>query len=296
MTASASGFGQVFPAPAKVNRFLHVTGRRADGYHELQTVFQFLGLADHLRFERLPHGRFEMDARALDGEQNLCLRAARRLAEYTRAPIGVRIHLDKQIPVGGGLGGGSSDAATTLVALNRLFELGLSLDELSRLGLGLGADVPVFVAARAAWAEGVGERLVPVEPDLAWLLLIDPGIAVATGPMFDAPQLTRDCPAETISPDVDSARFGNVFEPVVRARYPAIARVLDWLAGQSERARLSGSGACVFGMFADQAAAEQAQSLQPEPWRSWVTPLLNVSPLQQWLPGQAERSNEVIGA
>ncbi|WP_019624991.1 4-(cytidine 5'-diphospho)-2-C-methyl-D-erythritol kinase [Thioalkalivibrio sp. ALJT] len=278
------GFDSVFPAPAKINRFLHVTGRRADGYHELQTVFQFLGLADQLRFEPLPAGRYEMAGAAIDGADNLCLRAARRLAAEAARDFGVRIHLDKHIPVGGGLGGGSSDAATTLVALNHLFGLGQPVDRLAALGLELGADVPVFVAGCAAWAEGVGERLTPVAPGQGWVLLIDPGVSVTTGAMFGAAELTRDCPTETISSEFDAGRFGNVFEPVVRARYPEVDRALAWLASETPSARLSGSGGCVFGIFPDQAAAQQAQSSQPEAWASWVTPLLNVSPLQAWLP------------
>ncbi|WP_018137946.1 MULTISPECIES: 4-(cytidine 5'-diphospho)-2-C-methyl-D-erythritol kinase [unclassified Thioalkalivibrio] len=291
-------FDVAFPAPAKINRFLHITGRRADGYHELQSVFQFVGLADSLRFEPLERGRFEMSAGALDGGHNLCLRAARALAEASGSSFGVRVHLDKRIPIGGGLGGGSSDAATTLVVLNRLFDLGLLEDDLAAIGLGLGADVPVFVRGRAAWAEGVGDRLVPLEPDLAWLLLVDPGVSVATGPMFGSAELTRDCPAETISPEIDAARFRNVFEPLVRRQYPLVAEALDWMGGQTERARLSGTGGCIFGMFPNEQAARQAQAAQPRPWRSWVTPLTNVSPLRQWLPGSAAAEGaeqQVIG-
>ncbi|MFO7953902.1 4-(cytidine 5'-diphospho)-2-C-methyl-D-erythritol kinase [Thioalkalivibrio sp.] len=283
--AAASGaFDTSFPAPAKINRFLHITGRRADGYHELQTVFQFLGLEDTLRFEPLPAGRFEMARAGIDGNDNLCLRAARRLAGAVETPFGVRIHLEKRIPVGGGLGGGSSDAATTLVALNHLFGLGCSVQQLAAVGLEMGADVPVFVAGQAAWAEGVGEQLVPVDPDTGWVLLIDPGVSVATGAMFGCAELTRDCPAETISSAVDAGRFRNVFEPVVRARYPEVDRALAWLAEQAPQAHLSGSGGCVFGIFSDEAAARAAQSAQPVAWRSWVTPLVNVSPLQAWLP------------
>lgn len=281
------GFDVAFPAPAKINRFLHITDRRADGYHELQTVFQFVGLADTLRFAPLERGRIEMADGAAFGVNNLCLRAARALADVSGAAFGVRVCLDKQIPIGGGLGGGSSDAATTLVALNHLFDLGLSEDDLAAIGLGLGADVPVFVRGRAAWAEGVGDRLVPVEPDLAWLLLLDPGVSVATGPMFGAAELTRDCPAETISPEIDAARFRNVFEPLVRRQYPVIDEALGWMGGQTERARLSGTGGCIFGMFPNEAAARQAQAQQPRPWQSWVTPLMNTSPLRQWLPGSA---------
>lgn len=282
--ATGGGFGMPFPAPAKINRFLHVTGRRADGYHELQTVFQFLGLADSLRFDPLPAGRFEMAGEAIDGADNLCLRAARRLVEVADKPFGVRIHLDKRIPVGGGLGGGSSDAATTLVALNYLFDLGCPVERLAAIGLELGADVPVFVAGHAAWAEGVGERLAPVAPDTGWILLIDPGVSVATGAMFGCAELTRDCATETISSAIDAERFVNVFEPVVRARYPEVDHALAWLADQSPRAHLSGSGGCVFGMFPDEGAARAAQSAQPAPWKSWVTTLQNTSPLQAWLP------------
>lgn len=292
-TSAARAMGTTFPAPAKINRFLHITGRRADGYHELQTVFQFLGLADGLRFEPLPEGRFEMAGEAIDGADNLCLRAARRLAGIAETPFGVRIHLDKRIPVGGGLGGGSSDAATTLVALNHLFGLDCTVAQLAAIGLELGADVPVFVAGHAAWAEGVGERLVPVDPDTGWVLLIDPGVSVSTGAMFACAELTRDCPTETISSAIEGERFANVFEPVVRARYPEVDRALHWLAGHAPRARLSGSGGCVFGLFPDEVAARAAQAAQPSPWRSWVTPRMNVSPLQAWLPKQNQ--SRVIG-
>ncbi|WP_017940674.1 MULTISPECIES: 4-(cytidine 5'-diphospho)-2-C-methyl-D-erythritol kinase [unclassified Thioalkalivibrio] len=286
MTAApaADAFDTTFPAPAKINRFLHITGRRADGYHELQTVFQFLGLEDALRFEPLPAGCFEMAGPAIDGGDNLCLRAARRLAEVAEWPFGVRVHLDKRIPVGGGLGGGSSDAATTLVALNFLFGLGCTVEQLASIGLELGADVPVFVSGHAAWAEGVGERLTPVGPDTGWVLLVDPGVSVATGAMFGAPELTRDCPTETISSAIDAGGFVNVFEPVVRARYPEVDRALVWLKGQTPQAHLSGSGGCLFGVFPDESAARAAQSVQPAPWQSWVTTLVNASPLQAWLP------------
>lgn len=277
-------FETVFPAPAKINRFLHIVGQRPDGYHDLQTVFQFLGLADTLRFEPLPAGHFEMAGTAIDDAENLCLRAARRLYASGVGSFGARIHLAKRIPAGGGLGGGSSDAATTLIALNHLFGLGCSVGMLARLGLDLGADVPVFVAGYAAWAEGVGERLVPVAPDTGWALLIDPGVSVATGAMFGSAQLTRNCRTETISSDIDSGRFGNVFEPVVRAFYPEVDRALGWLSGQTQRARLSGSGGCVFGMFPDRLAAQRARRSQPAPWKSWVTPIVNTSPLRAWKP------------
>jgi 4-diphosphocytidyl-2-C-methyl-D-erythritol kinase len=271
-----------FPAPAKINRFLHITGRRPDGYHELQTVFQFVDLCDWLRFAPLAPGRFELDAEpSLAGDDNLCLRAARLLAAHAGQPFGVRIQLVKNIPVGGGLGGGSSDAATVLVALNHLFELDLPSSTLAELGLQLGADVPIFVRGHAAWAEGVGHRLTPVEPDTPWVLLIDPAVSVSTAAMFGARELTRDCPPERIT----HSGFGslrNVFEPLVRRRYPAVDAALSWLEGSGAEARLSGTGGCLFGLFADEPAALAAQRAQPQPWRSWVRRLQNRSPLCDW--------------
>lgn len=276
------GFDTIFPAPAKINRFLHITGRRADGYHELQTVFQFLGLHDDLRFSPLPPSRFEMHAEGLlAGDDNLCMRAARMLSGLTGREFGVRIELTKRIPVGGGLGGGSSDAATTLVALNHLFDLGLGPDELAEQGLRLGADVPVFVFGRAAWAEGVGERFVPVDPDTPWTLLIDPGVSVSTASMFRSDELTRDSTPERIAPSGYES-LGNVFEPLVRREHPEVDAALAWLESSGATARLSGTGGCLFGLFPDEGAARAAQAAQPGPWRSWVLRLENGSPLCQW--------------
>jgi 4-diphosphocytidyl-2-C-methyl-D-erythritol kinase len=278
----SGGFGTVFPAPAKINRFLHITGRRPDGYHDLQTVFQFLDLHDELRFEPLEPGRVEMrDGVALPGGDNLCLRAARLLSRLTGRDLGVAVTLTKRIPVGGGLGGGSSDAATTLVALNHLFGLGLGVPRLAELGLQLGADVPVFVHGHAAWAEGVGERLIPVEPDTPWALLIDPGVAVSTAAMFRSPELTRDCPPERIA----ASGYGslrNVFEPLVRRAHPRVDAALRWLEVLGVPARLSGTGGCLFGLFPDEDTARAARDAQPEPWRSWVVRLSNRSPLCRW--------------
>ena len=275
-------FSTRFPAPAKVNRFLHITGRRPDGYHELQTVFQFVDLLDWLRFAPLPPGRFELDAGSpLASDDNLCLRAARLLAAHAGRPFGVRIELTKNIPVGGGLGGGSSDAATTLVALNHLFGLDLPLPTLAELGLRLGADVPVFVQGHAAWAEGVGDRLLPVEPDTPWVLLIDPGVSVSTATMFGAHELTRDCPPERITVSGYGSLI-NVFEPLVRRQFPAVDAALGWLEASGIPARLSGTGGCLFGLFADESGAVAAQQAQPLPWRSWVCRLHNRSPLCDW--------------
>lgn len=276
-------FATRFPAPAKVNRFLHVTGRRADGYHELQTVFQFVDLMDSLRFTPLPAGRFELVAEpSLARDDNLCLRAARLLDSAVGPGLGIRIELTKRIPTGGGLGGGSSDAATTLVALNYLFGLGLQPGGLADLGLQLGADVPVFVHGHAAWAEGVGERLVSVEPDTPWLLLVDPGVAVSTAEMFAADELTRDCPPERITHSGYRA-LRNVFEAPVRRRYAPVDAAMAWLEESGVPARLSGTGGCLFGLCADEATAVALQGSQPQPWRSWVVRLRNRSPLCAWL-------------
>lgn len=288
-------FEQVFPAPAKINRFLHITGRRPDGYHELQSVFQFALLCDYLRFVPLPPGRFELQVdTSLAGEDNLCLRAARLLGDVSGNAFGVRIELTKRIPVGGGLGGGSSDAATTLLALNQLFGLGLSDAELADQGLRLGADVPVFVHGRAAWAEGVGERLVPVDPDTPWILLVDPGVSVSTAAMFRANELTRDRPTERIASSGYES-LDNVFEPLVRGAYPPVDQALGWLESLGVPARLSGTGGCLFGLFPSEHVARMAQSAQPRPWQSWVVRLTNRSPLHSVL-SEAEVSNNRCGS
>lgn len=277
------GFGTAFLAPAKINRFLHITGRRPDGRHNLQTVFQFLDLSDTLIFAARAPGEYQLEAPAiLQREDNLCLQAARRLAEASTIPFGVRITLSKYIPLGGGLGGGSSDAATTLLALNHLFGLGFSPAELADLGLSLGADIPIFIFGHAAWAEGIGEKFTAVEPDTPWVLVIDPGVAVETATMFAADALTRDCHIETIAAS-GYERLGNVFEPVVRQAYASIDEAFVWFAQHGVQARLSGSGGCLFGLFPDQAAAQAVQQqAKPEHWRSWVVRLRNRSPLYTW--------------
>jgi 4-diphosphocytidyl-2-C-methyl-D-erythritol kinase len=191
---------QCWPAPAKLNLFLHITGRRADGYHELQTVFQFLDFCDSLQVEVTRDSRLRRvtAVAGLDEKNDICLRAARLLQTAAGAARGADIHLHKKIPMGGGLGGGSSDAATTLLALNRLWGIDFDIERLAELGLQLGADVPVFIHGRAAWAEGVGERLQPVELPEPWYLVIAPAVQVSTAEIFQAPDLTRDCPPITI--------------------------------------------------------------------------------------------------
>jgi len=247
LNSVAEGGWSEWSAPAKLNLFLHIVGRRADGYHLLQTVFQLLDWGDTLRLRVRDDAEIVRvnGAPGVPSEQDLCVRAARALAEYAEAEFGVDIALDKRIPMGGGLGGGSSDAATVLVALNELWETGLSVDELAELGLGLGADVPVFVRGRSAWAEGVGERLTPIDLPLRDFVVLDPHETVPTAALFQAAELTRNCPPATISGYLSGIETGNVFAPVVRARYAKVAAALDWL-GQFGDARLSGSGGCVF--------------------------------------------------
>ncbi|MFZ5722282.1 MAG: 4-(cytidine 5'-diphospho)-2-C-methyl-D-erythritol kinase [Pseudomonadota bacterium] len=241
----------VVPAPAKLNLFLHVVGRRADGYHLLQTLFQLLDAGDSLTFA--PADRLELnDLPGVPREANLVWRAATALQEQARRqgrPVpGARIRLDKRLPAGAGLGGGSSDAATTLLALNRLWELGLDTGSLAAIGLGLGADVPVFVHGRSAFAEGVGERLSPLALPDRWYVVINPGCHVETARIFRDPSLTRDTPLMTMAtlrePGYET-RLRNDCEAVVRRLHPEVADALDWL-GQFGSSRLTGTGACVF--------------------------------------------------
>ena len=253
-----------WPAPAKLNLFLHVTGRRADGFHELQTVFQFLDYADELRFEINDTGEIRQRAPipGIADEDELCLRAARALQRQSGTGQGVTIDLTKHIPAGGGLGGGSSDAATTLIALNRLWGLGLSIDALAEIGLGLGADIPVFIHGRAAWAEGIGERLQPVELDQPWYLVLCPGVSISTAAVFSDPELTRDSPAITIRAFREGSTR-NDLENLVRKRYPEVDKTLGWMARYGQP-RMTGTGACVFMPVEEQQRGEEllAMALQ----------------------------------
>lgn len=268
-----------WPAPAKLNLFLHVKGRREDGYHEISTAFQFLDFCDELAFRPRDDGviRLATDLPGVDPEANLVVRAARLLAREAATGQGVDIHLDKRIPLGGGLGGGSSDAATTLVALNWIWAAGLDVERLAGLGLGLGADVPVFVRGRAAFAEGVGEKLTPHDFEEPWYVVINPDVQVSTAEIFSAPELTRDGLQATISCFAMGDEH-NDCEPVVRSRYPEVARALDWLAVRGP-ARLTGTGACLFGWYADQAQARAVAADVPSPWRAFVARGRNRSPL-----------------
>ena len=276
---NAGEWSEGWPAPAKLNLMLRITGRRADGYHELQTVFQFIDITDRLAF-RLREDGLIRRSRELPGvaeRDDLVLRAARLLREHCPGGQGVDIRLDKRLPMGGGLGGGSSDAATVLVALNRLWGCGLASEELAGLGLHLGADVPVFVQGHAAWAEGVGEELQAIVLEQPWYLVLVPPVQVSTAEVFQASELTRNSSAITIRAFI-AGDSRNDCLPVVRKRYPQVAQAIDWL-GKYTEAKLTGTGACVFGAFASRAAAEAALGEMPAAWKGLVARGLNVSPL-----------------
>ena len=274
---------QPWPAPAKINHFLHVTGRRDDGYHLLQTVFQFLDLADQLQFTVTDDSRIRCrrNYEQVAEQDDLVVKAARMLQELGGCSMGADIRVDKNIPIGGGLGGGSSDAATTLVALNCLWETGLTTDQLAEAGLRLGADVPVFVRGFAAWGEGVGEILEPVELPEHWYLLVYPNRPIVTAEIFNAPDLTRSTPRVTFD-DFMRGKCRNDCEPVVRRTCPGVAAALDWLNTRAQ-AMLSGTGACVFAALPGREQAESLMEELPDKWQGFVTTGCNRSPLMERL-------------
>lgn len=257
-----------WPAPAKLNLFLRIVGRRADGYHDLQTAFRLLDWGDTLRLRVRDDGRIVRHGPSVPGvaeNDDLTVRAARLLQTTVNVGLGVDIAVEKRIPAGGGLGGGSSDAATVLRALDRLWGCGLGVDALAGLGLRLGADVPVFVCGRNAWAEGLGERLTPIDLPPAWYLLVAPGVHAATAALFQAPELTRNAPAATMpdfvsDPFLQGQALGNAFEPVLRRHEPAVEAVFDALRSVGTP-RLTGSGSVCFVEFADRESAERALSV-----------------------------------
>lgn len=257
---------QSYPAPAKLNLFLHVTGRRADGYHLLQSVFRFIDFGDSLSFKLRTDQRILL-THTLDGvpaERDLCYRAAHLLQTVAGIRQGVEITLEKRLPLGGGLGGGSSDAATTLIVLNRLWGAGLSRKALMQLGLQLGADVPVFIFGENAWAEGVGEVLTPIALDPAWYVVLIPPVSVPTASIFSAPELTRNTLPVTI-PGFSAGQIHNDLEPVVITRYPVVGQHLSWLQ-QFATARMTGSGACVFAAFSAEQEARAVLAQKP----AWI--------------------------
>ena len=276
------------PAPAKLNLFLHIVGRRPDGYHELQTLFQFLDYGDELTFTVTPDrpgARLTQALADVPDQDNLIIRAARALAAKAAKPLpGADISLTKRLPMGGGLGGGSSNAATTLLALNHLWQLDLSIEQLAELGLGLGADVPVFVRGQAAFGEGVGERLTPATPPEDWFVVLKPECNINTGKIFSEEGLTRDTPRIKIAPafEGDASRYRNDCEDVVRRLYPEVNRSLDWLA-QFGPARLTGTGACIFGRFPTESAARIIWESKPSGITGFVAKGVNTSPLHKKL-------------
>ncbi len=272
-----------WPAPAKLNLFLHVTGQRADGYHELQTLFQLIDLCDTIAITLREDGQIERLA-GPDGvapEADLAVRAAQLLRQATGSPLGATLTVHKRIPLGGGLGGGSSDAATVLLALNELWGSKLSLPDLASLGLPLGADVPVFIKGSSALGEGIGERLTPVTLPAKWYTIIYPGVGVSTREVFQSPELTGNSPVSTIRALLDSGGR-NDCEDVVRARAPEVAEALDWLT-QFSPARLTGTGSCVFAACESAVQAERLAARVPDRWMSFVAQGLNMSPVHELL-------------
>jgi 4-diphosphocytidyl-2-C-methyl-D-erythritol kinase len=280
MSSQASlGTLRGWPAPGKLNLCLHIVGRRADGYHLLQSAMQFIDLCDEIEFWRRPPGVIERIAGPTDvpAEFDLVVRAARLLAATASPKAGVAIELHKRIPMQAGLGGGSSDAATVLVALNRLWSLDLSVDALAELGLQLGADVPFFVRGHAAWVEGIGELIEPADYPEPVFLVIKPRATVGTADIFNAPELTRNTPVTTIRAFREQGGH-NDCAATVRNRYPEIAEALDWL-GKFAEAKLTGTGACVFAVMSDRPLAAQVCAQLPGQWRGYVVQGLNRSPL-----------------
>ena len=290
---------QFWPAPAKLNLFLQITGKRDDGYHNLQTVFQFLDIGDRLRFVVREDNKIirKTDLEGVKPDDDLVIKAAKALQQAANIEQGADIYLQKILPLGGGLGGGSSDAATTLVVLNDLWEAGLDEDSLAEIGLKLGADVPVFVRGYAAFAQGVGEVLEAVEPQESYFLIVNPEVHISTGEIFSNSQLTRDCSAIRICDlQIGTANeakvfdeLGNVFEPVVAQQHSEIAEVIQHL-NKYANAKLTGTGACVFAAFNSQEEAQTVMNKLPEDWSAFVAKGLNRSPLQAKLCAVREQT------
>jgi 4-diphosphocytidyl-2-C-methyl-D-erythritol kinase len=276
----ASGQWLSFTAPAKLNLFLHVVGRRIDGYHELQTLFQLLDWGDRILVRMRADGEIRRIEGALGvpAENDLAVRAARILKAETGARHGVDLRIQKRIPMGGGLGGGSSDAATVLRVIDRLWKTHLPVDRLAEIGLALGADVPVFVRGRSAVAGGVGEELTSVDLGERHYAVLDPGVQVGTAAVFQAPDLTRDSPRLTIPLLPDEQSWRNDLEPVVRRGFPAVGEAIRWLSAFGA-ARVTGSGACCFVECASETVAEAVVARCPRPWRAWVARGVDRSPL-----------------
>jgi 4-diphosphocytidyl-2-C-methyl-D-erythritol kinase len=276
--------GPDYPAPAKLNLFLHVVGRRADGYHLLQSVFTLIDRADQLRFRVRPDGAVGRvnEVPGVPSEQDLTVRAAHLLKEASGTPLGAEIEIAKHVPMGAGLGGGSSDAATTLLVLDRLWETGFGPEALAELASGLGADIPFFLHGGAAWAEGTGDELRAIELPRLWYVVLTPPVHVPTKDVFQAPELTRNTEPlkmEDFSALGRDTRFRNDLESVVTARYPVVARHLEWLAGRGQ-ARMTGSGACVFAPYESREAAQRVLDELPAGMTGFVAQGLERHPLR----------------
>ncbi|UPQ88677.1 4-(cytidine 5'-diphospho)-2-C-methyl-D-erythritol kinase [Vibrio sinaloensis] len=272
-----------WPSPAKLNLFLYITGRRDNGYHELQTLFQFLDHGDELTITANQSGVITLspEIAGVAVHDNLIWKAARALQQATNTSFGADIELKKVLPMGGGIGGGSSNAATTLVALNHLWQTGLNEQQLADIGLTLGADVPVFTRGFAAFAEGVGEKLTKANPEEKWYLVVRPNVSIATVDIFTHPQLTRNSPKRDLATLLDSA-YGNDCEKIVRMLYPEVDKQLSWLL-QYAPSRLTGTGSCVFAEFLSQNDAESTLGKLPDTVSAFVAKGKNVSPLYETL-------------
>ncbi|MEO0442358.1 MAG: 4-(cytidine 5'-diphospho)-2-C-methyl-D-erythritol kinase [Pseudomonadota bacterium] len=271
-------------SPCKLNLFLHILGRRADGYHQLQTLFQLLDKGDQMTFEPTCDRQITLSTpiTGINDKDNLIIRAANTLQSHTGIDTGANITIDKQLPIGGGIGGGSSNAATTLVALNYLWETKLNIDELCAIGLGLGADVPVFIQGRTAWAEGIGEQLQAIDLPAQWFLVIKPRCQVSTAEVFCHQELTRDSATITVAGFFEQGGR-NDCESVVCRLYPEVYKALYWLKDHSS-ARLTGTGACVFAPFSSQEKAEQIRQQASLHWECFIAKGINHSPLTSLLP------------
>jgi len=275
--------GPDYPAPAKLNLFLHVVGRRGDGYHLLQSVFTLVDLQDRLRFAVRDDGaiRRANDVPGVAADQDLVVRAALLLQEASGTSKGADIEVEKNIPIGGGLGGGSSDAATVLIVLNRLWKAGFDGEALAEIGAGLGADVPFFIFGKSAWAEGIGDRLRPIQVAPRWYVILAPPVQVPTPVAYGAAELTRNTEPlkiEDFSAQAQGFKFHNDLEPVVTARFPEVREHLAWLRKHGD-ARMTGSGACVFAAFDDRESAQRVFDALPSTMKGFIAQGITQHPL-----------------
>ncbi|QLB12937.1 4-diphosphocytidyl-2-C-methyl-D-erythritol kinase [Bisgaardia hudsonensis] len=270
-----------FPSPAKLNLFLYINNKRDDGYHELQTLFQFLDFGDWLTINSTINREIHLVSPItnLNSQDNLIYKAAKNLQEYTNCKLGASIHLDKILPIGGGVGGGSSNAATTLIALNYLWNTQLSLKDLCHIGLKLGADVPIFLHGKSAFAEGVGEKITYCEPPEKWFVVLKPNVSISTASIFNDPHLPRNSPKLSLS-ELLNKKYENDCEKIVLNHYSEVEETYNWLL-QYAPARLTGTGACVFAEFNDKKSAQSAFLAKPDKIFGFIAKGSNISPLHK---------------